>query len=180
MSKKPLREFFEKYIEGTAEKAVVADDRLCLCSLTNIVASQLGLDKEKTYKVQITTRALKHLFDKKPAEEFHCILDCMDEIARYPSHIYKNKPSKRGEYCFLGSYNGSAYVCSIEIYSIMETQPIDIANLEEDDIEIQIATSFRNRDEKYLNKCTLLWSREGGNPHRSALDAPEESTNAPQ
>ena len=46
--------------------------------------------------------------------------------------------------------------------------------------EIQIVTAFRLRDDKYLKNYTLLWDWRNGNPHRSVLDTPKESTNAPQ
>ncbi|MDO8518320.1 MAG: hypothetical protein Q7S26_03465 [bacterium] len=161
MPEKSLREFFRKYIEDTPEKGPVAEVKLWLCNLTNVVAVEVGLDGGRVFSVYITSRALKHLYDKKPAGEFFCLLDCLDEIARYPEQIYKNMKSKRGDYCLVGKYNDSEYVCSVEI----------IANLSE--AEVQIATGFRVRDRKYLRKYTLLWSRGTGNPHRNALDAPE-------
>ena len=165
MEKKPLREFFEKYVYGTVEKAKVSDAKLHVCNLTNTVALELGLETDKTYKVYITARALKHLYDKKPAEEFSCLLDGLDDVARHPIHVYKNREGKRAEYCLVGKYEEIEYICAIEILAVnlpitneFETETQKIA------IELQIATGFRIRDEKYLNKCTLLWSRRDGNP----------------
>lgn len=64
---KALKEFFHKYIENTPEKAVVADKKLFLCLLTLAVSQ--GVDINCARNVYITTQALKHLYDKKPAEE---------------------------------------------------------------------------------------------------------------
>ena len=173
MEKKSLRQFFGHYVDGSAEKALVPDAKLTLCNLTNVVASVLGRG-EGVFAVHMTTRSLKHLYDKKPAEEFSCILDGLEEVVRFPTHIYANKEGKRGGYCLVGTFNGCAYICSIEIVPVATVITPDrcvpnVAVLE----EIQVVTAFRKRDEKYLSKYTLLWSREDGNPHRSALDAPE-------
>jgi len=183
-----VRQFFEKYIDGTAEKSLVPGAMLRVCNLTNVVAQVLGLP-EGTHTVHLTTRALKHLYDKKPAEEFSCIIDGLDQITRYPSHIYANKAGKRGEHCLVGEYNGVAYICALEIREAVIAEEVELFKVDSIEIDesitavtvrVCVATAFRIRDEKYLSKCTLLWSREDGNPHRSALDAPEESTNAPQ
>lgn len=182
MQPKSVRQFFEKYIDGTPEKSLVPNAMLRVCNLTNAVAQALNLS-EGTFAVHLTTRALKHLYDKKPAEEFSCILDGLDEITRYPSLVYANKSGKRGDFCLVSEYNGSTYVCVLEIkenvfVEEVERFEVDGIPIEEDiasiEVQIYIATAFRIRDEKYLSKCTLLWSREDGNPHRNALDASEE------
>ena len=164
-----LREFFKKYIEGTPEKAIVPDRKMFLCCLSNAVTKGLIIDNS-IKNVYITSRCIKHLFDKKPAEEFLFIIRHLYEIVKYPDKIYKNKTTKRGEFCFLKKIEKEEYLCSLEIVRI------SVAILE----EIQIATAFRLRDEKYLKNYTILWNWGSGAPHRSALDAPKESTNAPQ
>ncbi len=163
MAKKPLREFFEKHVDGTAEKMKVADVKLHLCNLTNIVAVVLGLENEKTHKVHITARALKHLYDKKPAEEFFQLLDGLDEVTRLPLHVYENKKGKRGAFCLVGEYGGAEYICAIEVVNAQFLGEKD-EFIQKNAIELQIATGFRNRDKNYLNKCTLLWSWRDGNP----------------
>lgn len=152
MRKEILQDFFEKYIKGTPEKAMVVDCKIFLCCLTNAVCLGIGVDKI-IGKVYITSRALKHLFDKKPAEEFFFLIDNLHKIVKYPDKIYKNKTSKRGGYCLVKKIVDSNYLCSIEIVE-----------------EIEIATAFRLRDNDYIKKYTLLWSWEDGTPHRSALD----------
>ena len=146
MSSNSLQLFFHDYIQGTAEKSLVPIAKIPLCSLTKRVGEVFRFHHRMT--IYISTRALKHLYDKKPTEEFECILLAMDKIIRYPVRIYQNKSSKRGNYCFLGIYKRIEYVCSIEFV----------------DGEGQIVTCFRKRDEKYLNEYILLWSRENDVP----------------
>jgi hypothetical protein len=146
MHKSSLQIFFEKYVQGTAEGEYVLIDQLTLCIVTKKVAQVLGFHKRLS--VSISTRALKHLYDKKPAEEFSCILEAIDKIIRYPKHVYKNKSNKKGNYCFVGEYKSTDYICSVEIM----------------DDEGQIVTCFRKRDPKYLHEYILLWSREVDDP----------------
>jgi len=146
MRKEILQDFFEKYIKGTPEKAIIVDCKIFLCYLTNAVCSGIGVDKI-TGKVYITSRAVKHLFDRKPAEEFFFLIDNLHKVVKYPNKIYKNKTSKRGEYCLVKRIGDSDYFCSIEITD-----------------EMQIATAFRLRDGDYIKKYTLLWSWEDGTP----------------
>jgi len=163
MQKETLSDFFAKYIKDTPEKSFVSDQKLVLCRLTLEVAKGIDLI-ESARAVYITSRCLKHLFDKKPAEEFLFILKHLREIVRYPDQIYLNFDEKRGEFCFIKKIGDSKYLCSIE----------------SEKEEIQVATAFRLRDENYIKKYTLLWDWGNGAPHRSALDTPKESTSTPQ
>lgn len=180
-----LKEFFKKYIKGTPEKAIVADRKMFLCYLTKAVMEGVNIDSSAK-NVYITSRCLKHLFDKKPAEEFLFIIDHLHEIAKYPDKIYKNKNSKRGEFCFVKRIGNEEYFCTIEILEIPPAvcgfAEFGASEFGSNSVskEIQIATAFRLRDEKYTKNYTLLWDWGTGNPHRSAFDTPEESTNAPQ
>ncbi|MFZ2226112.1 MAG: hypothetical protein WA064_01180 [Candidatus Moraniibacteriota bacterium] len=164
-----LSKFFENYIKGTPQKAIVANRRALLCRLTEAVID--GIEIENLPRnVYITSRCVKHLFDKRPAEEFLFIIDHLHEIVKCPDKIYENAEGKRGNFCFTKKMGNEEYFCSVEILEISNT-----------DKEIQVATAFRLRDEKYIIKnYTLLWDWGNGNPHRSALDTPKESTNAPQ
>lgn len=185
MDQGTLKGFFKKYIQGTPEKAMVADRKMFLCRLTFAVQKGINLP-EPIRGVYITSRCLKHMFDKRIAEEFMFLLDYMHEIAKYPNKIYKNKDSKRGGYCFVKRIGDTEYLCSLEIVkippAIFGEANLGISELgtNKEIEEIQIATAFRLRDDKYIKNYTLLWDWGDGNPHRSALDAPKESTNAPQ
>lgn len=185
MNKELLKDFFEKHIKGTAEKALVADQKMLLCKITLAVSEGIEIHN-KMRNVHITTRCLKHLYDRKPAEEFQFLIEYLYQITRYPDKIYKNKNSKRGKFCFVKKIKDFEYLCSIETITIppaiLGVAQLGVCQLgsKEEITEIQIATVFRNRDNKYLKNYTLLWDWGNGNPHRSALDTPEESTSAPQ
>ena len=168
MIQRVLNKFFEKYVKGTDYKATVANRRIFLCHLTNAVCRGIGVNK-KIKKVYVTSRCVKHLFDKKPAEEFLFLIDNLYKVVKYPDKIYVNKPGKRGEHCLIKRIGDVNYLCSIEIISSSEHYQ-----------EIQIATVFRLRDNNYIKKYTLLWSWGDGVPHRSALDTPKGTTHAPQ
>ena len=60
-----LKDFFKKYIEGTQEKAIVADLKMFLCHLTNAVMKGMNIDDYSIKNIYITSRCVKHLFDKK-------------------------------------------------------------------------------------------------------------------
>ena len=42
-------------------------------------------------KVYLNTRVLKHLYDKRPAEEFDLMIETLIDVVKYPNKIYKNK-----------------------------------------------------------------------------------------
>jgi hypothetical protein len=146
MHKNPLQIFFEKYVQGTVEKGSVPIEKLLLCAVSTNLVKVLGFKKRMS--ASISTLSLKHMYDKKPAEEFDCILKALVTIIQYPLLVYKNTDYKRGTYCLVGMYKQREYVCSIQI----------VEN------EAQVVTCFRKRDEKYLNKYILLWSREVDSP----------------
>ncbi len=62
---KVLPELFEKHIKGTSKEAPVYDKTVLLCRLTNTVKKELKINCDKVYT---TTFAVKHLYDKRPAE----------------------------------------------------------------------------------------------------------------
>lgn len=142
-----LIKLHKRHIRGTAEKAFVSEVHILLCNLTNAVAQGIGVDYTKVY---VTTRMLKHLYDKKPAEEYDSILKNLFQIVRTPDSIYANKGNKRGSFIFLKSTGGIKYVCSIELQRELS--------------EIYIVTGFRLRKESYLNNYELIWSWKGDIP----------------
>ena len=103
-------------------------------------------------KVYATSRFLKHLYDKKPAEEFDFLLDHLHQIMKYPTRIYRNKPGKRGDWCLAKSLGNEDYLCSLEL------------NTDPERPEIYVATAFRVRDAKYLDGYELLWSWRSDRP----------------
>ena len=142
-------ELFEKRVKDTKEKEIVALECVYVCRLTYAVFKILGF---KDSKVHINTKVLKHLYDKKPAEEFDFIVRYLHKIIKYPDCVYKNKTSKRGDYCLVKKIEDFSYLCSVEFAEDGE------------EMKIIVVTAFRVRDEAYLKKYELLWSWKGGNP----------------
>ena len=110
--------------------------------LTVAVRKALGVNNETVY---ITTRTMKHLYDKRPAEEYDSLIYNIVTVIRYPEKIYKNKHGKRGDYCFVTEIKGYMHFTSLEII----------------DDKIFIVTSFRV-SESYLKNYELLWSWKSG------------------
>lgn len=145
-NKKVARTLLRTHIKGTAEKDVVENVRLLLCTLPMAVAKGLSMNQ---YKVYLTSRALKHLYDAKPAEEFDFVCTNMFSLIRFPDAVYKNKQSKRGEYVFIKKIQENTYFSSLEVVN---------------DRELDVVTSFQVRKERYLNGYELLWSWEADTP----------------
>lgn len=135
---------FKKFIKNSEKEAIVANEQIVICLLTNVVAKE---DYFKTQKVLINTRVLKHLYDKRPAEEFDFIIHNIWKMIKYPDYIYSNKNSKRGHLAFVKNIGKFTYFCPIEI--------TEEANY--------VVTIFRT-DTEYLKKYELVWSWKGGNP----------------
>jgi len=142
-------ELFEKHIKNTKEKEIVPLECVYICRLTYSVLNVLNFSDSK---VHINTKILKHLYDKKPAEEFDFIVWNLHKIIKYPDRIYKNKISKRGDYCLVKKIEDFNYLCSVEFAEDGE------------EMKIIVVTAFRVRDEAYLKKYELLWSWKGGIP----------------
>ena len=146
--RKVLAELYEEYVYRTLPKAVVINETVFLCHLTWAVARVIN---SKVMKVYVSTRMLKHLYDSRPAEEFIFVVENLHTIVKYPNQIYKNKNSKRGDFCFVKELKGSRYIASVE------------APKGEGE-RVFVATAFRLRKESYLNNYKLLWSWRDGYP----------------
>ena len=121
-----------------------------LCHLTIAVIKGLGLSCNKVY---LNTRVLKHLYDKRPAEEFDLMTETLLDVVKYPSKIYKNKDGKRGSFCFVKDIKNSKCLVSIET----------VHNKEKVATYCEVATFFRT-DDRYLKNYELLWEWKGGTP----------------
>ncbi len=144
-----VAKIFYNHIKNTPPKAIVTLETVYVCRLTSAV---LKITKLVDFKVYLNTKILKHLYDKRPAEEFDCIICHLHEIIKYPEKIYKNKTSKSGDFCLIKKINDFEYLCSLQLLS------------EDDSTKIVVITAFRVRDEKYLKNYELLWSWKGGTP----------------
>ena len=145
-----IPELHRRYIKGTAKDAVVQNARVFLCHLTGAVSiGALGLmqtERAPRRKVYISTRVLKHTYDKRPAEEYDFLTENLHAIVKYPDCVYKNKDSKRGGYCFVKTLGNKLYLCSLE-------------SVED---RFEVVTFFRVPKEKYLESYELLWSWRNG------------------
>ena len=145
---------YRLHIKNTEEKQPVADRTTLLCTVTNVVKKVCLF---KTSKIYVNTKALKHLYDKKPAQEFNFIIRNIHTIVKYPDHIYNNKSSKRGDYIFTKLIKKDIYLCSVEIVDNASINGYtEHANF--------VVTCFKVRDKKYLKKYDLMWSWKGGDP----------------
>jgi hypothetical protein len=144
-----IHELFEKHIKHTKEKEIVPLETVYICRLTYSVLNVLGFGDSK---VHVSTKVLKHLYDKKPAEEFDFLINSLPAIIKYPDRVYKNKISKRGDFCLVKRLKGFSYLCSVEFCE------------DAGEMRVCVVTAFRVRDEAYLKKYELLWSWKGGDP----------------
>jgi hypothetical protein len=85
---------------------------------------------------------LKHLYDKRPAEECDVLIDIIHIIVKFPDIILENKSGKRGDRVFLKIYKAQKYLCVLE-------KGVNDNNY--------VATAFRLRAENYIKKYQELW-----------------------
>lgn len=140
-----------KYIRGTAKGAVVSEVTIVACTLTGVVQRVAEVTSPKVY---LSTRALKHLYDKRPAEEYEFLLQHGWRTIHLPDEIYYNRSSKRGDLLFVKAINNHRYLCSAE-------RVVDPLNQND---SLHIATMFRINKQSYLRDYSLLWSWRGGTP----------------
>jgi len=151
-----INKIFKQYIKGTPEKAIVPSLVLHFCNLTRTVMKKGVFSSHKVY---ISTKTIKHLYDRKPAEEFESIIKNLYPLVCYPNYIYENLHGKRGNLGLVKIFHGVKYFCSIE--KTEDKNPEDGSTGTN-----YVVTSFRIRPDKesYLNKYKLLWSWKGDIP----------------
>lgn len=137
-----IRLFYEKHIKDTIEKEPVTNCEVLICYFSNPIF------KISSLSINLNTRVLKHLYDKKPAEEFDFIINNLQKIVSCPDIIYKNKIPKRGDYVFTKKILANDYFCSLELI----------------DDSLFIVTVFRIRKSGYLKNYEFLWSWRGDIP----------------
>ena|SRR3990167_8571557 len=155
MSVAVIPELHRKYIRGTEKQAIVQLVQAFLCNLTAAVTAGISCPCTKVY---INTRVIKHVYDKRPAQEFDFLVANCHTIVKYPDTIYRNKGNKRGSFAFVKMLKNEKYFCSIELIAKDETT------------QCEVATFFRTND-AYLKNFELLWEWKGGDLHRSAFDS---------
>lgn len=151
MKKEILKKLYEHYIKGTPEKSLIVEKTVSLCSLAKSASVGLRKFECKMYvKAYINTKSLKHIYDKKTAEEFDFIIANLHTMIKYPDYIYRNKNPKRGDFCFVKTIKKEQYLCSLELDKLKN--------------KLFVVTAFKLRKENYIKNYELLWNWRDGNP----------------
>ncbi len=143
-----IAKLHRKFIKGTPKHAVVKETTVVLCNLTNAVRKACNFSSNRVY---ISSRSLKHAYDKRPASEYDFFLKHLPIIAKYPNQVFRNESSKRGSFVFVKKIDEDEYLVSLE----------SVKDGEEENIFI--VTMF-GVEPKYYKKFTLMWYWRGGNP----------------
>lgn len=156
MHTRVLEDLHTKYIKGTSKENMVPVIKVFICQLTVAVSKGiLNLRDSSHTKVYVNTRAIKHLYDKKPAEEYDFAINNTHKIIKYPDRVYMNKDTKKGNFLFVKKIKNEHWLCSLE-QTYSDT--------------LELITCFRIRKDTYLNNYNLLWSWEGDYLHRNTFD----------
>lgn len=106
-----LAYFHQQYIANTAYKAVVSDNAFYVARLTTNQVNMLGASSAI---VLISTRTLKHMYDKRTAREYDLIINQLYAIIQIPDMIVTN-PEHHGAFGFVKKINDKNYFVSLEI-----------------------------------------------------------------
>lgn len=145
-----LWKLHRKYIWKSPVDASVKFKNISLGVYDGIYGRKVGF--------QISTYTLKHIYDKRTAEEYDSCLIVLKSILTKPDTIYKNKGGKTGDFCLVKSSQRGKYFIPIQVNGLSCT----------------VITIFRIRKESYLNGYEVVYSREGDILHRNYLsEAPQ-------
>lgn len=161
---KKLRDLHKLYVKNTDQKAPIVPERALAGYLSNAVKKILnGQQKEEfsVRKVYISTKVMKHLYDKRTARAYDAILTNIPLLIRRPQDIYFNIKDREGDYAFTraievvdyeGNKSQEVYFCSLQAYK----KELDV-------VTVFIFTSERKL-KNYLNQCTHIWNWRGDSP----------------
>lgn len=153
-----LNDFFLRHVKGTPAEGHIPDVGMKICNFADAVSRDLA---EDATKVHIHARALKHLYDKRPAEEFDSIIANLANIIRSPDRIYKNRDGKRASLCFCKVILGKYYFCALEKCLLIRSEDPGLEEIH------CVVTCYRIREEKFPNYTKnygLVWSWKGDIP----------------
>lgn len=140
-----IRNLHEKLVKDSKPNARIDSKIVLICHTNFIVAKQLGFRETKIY---MSSWSIKHLYKKRPAQEFDFLLNNIHNIVKYPDYIYKNKSNHTGNFCFVKTFNHYQYLCSVG------------HNRAEDNNKLIVVTAFLIKEKNYLNQYELLWSNK--------------------
>lgn len=146
MSRRSIQKFFNKYVRNTQKNTRVSSFKI-----------------ELTPTVILSTRALKHVYDKRPAQEFDFFIKNLQKIITNPDQVYLNKSGKRGNLCLIKIKNNEPYLCLLE-------------NISHTSHSTKEVVTFFRSNWTYIRDYELLWERKDGNLHRNELLRIEQFT----
>lgn len=135
-----LKGIHEELIKDTYPGAVVANEVILLCRINIQSLRHTELGQAGIY---VSSRALKHMYDKRPAQEYDCLLNNIPQIIGYPDHIYRNKPLLGG-FAFVKAIHGYSYMCPVK-------------RIRDNQNKLCVVTAFSVKP-WYMKDFKLLWS----------------------
>lgn len=89
---KKLRDLHKLYVENTVQKAPIVLECALVGSLSNVVRGVLNGQQEEEFnvrKVYISTKVMKHLYDKRTARSYDAILKTIPSFdTSSAGHLY--------------------------------------------------------------------------------------------
>ena len=150
---------FKKHIKGTGKKKQIKKLTIYVCNFSNVVMNEF---KFSTNRVHLSTKSLKHMYDKRVAQEFDFILNNLPKIIKKPDKVYKNIKGKRGDYCFLKKFAKDTYFCIIE--NSDDVNPNDGKIGMNYVVSVYKLSEDKEKRKRYLSGYKLLWSWKGDKP----------------
>jgi len=143
MSKDELIKLFDKHIKNTKPKQEIKSTEIGLGKISTSVKMSLGIFASK---VHITSFSLKHIYDKHKykhhlIEEFNFVFKNVRSVIQNPDLVTKNKPSRKGDYCFLKTVNQKTILCSVQILNK----------------KLYVVTAFILKDQGYMKGSSIIW-----------------------
>lgn len=136
-----IKKLHRRFIEGTPKGALVPITTTFLCNIIPQIQKVVGFSDTK---VNINTKVIKHLYDKRTPEDYELIIKYLHSVIMYPNVVYEDKEGKRGDFCFIKRRKRIILFCSLE-----KTKK-----------HSEVVTAFRIRKEKvnsYLSGYKRLW-----------------------
>lgn len=135
-----LKNIHEEFVKNTHPGAIVVNKSVFLCHANFKALHSLGLRETEIY---ISSTVLKHMYDKRPAQEYDRLLNDIPLIIKYPDLVYKNKASHHG-FAFVKALHGYSYMCPVKF-------------IENGQNKLYVATAFSVKP-WYMKDFKLVWS----------------------
>lgn len=143
---KKLIWIIERYIKDTPRKGYVKDLRIKVGFFSKKHKTRIGATDLRVYA---TTKALKHMYDARTAQEFDHIVRNIETVIIQPIGIYQNKEGKTGSHCLYYKFGKDAYFYILDV----KTDGIYI-------VSAYRLNPFEEKRKNYLSGYKLLWSRK--------------------